>query len=466
LSADRVRIDIAIGGDRALGQVASGRVVQRAIVPFALPAEPEGAATAFASAFQAVAGRLGEMLGRPIRAARVRVVLLPPLADVRLVPLPPMRPSEAEMVIRRDAARYFLGDAVSRVVGVAMPPRQKANAPVLAAAAPVTTAEAIRSACGFLGWRLEAILPAHTAWLGRAARVTQGRQTAGVVLAADGDTIIVIRFAGSVSSIRRLPALTAADLAEAAGSGPGTAVVFADRAMRDALSHALSASGWMVAGGSAEPQSALEAAAAGAADSIIELVPPTLAAQRRDRARTNAWLIAAAAVVLLIGAGLVELWGAKRELSEIRAERQAIREQVTPLLQARDSVSRLESRALNIERLEQESPRWTRALFDLALLLPADTHVTTMRTAGDTLVAEATGDRASAALQALRRSGSLEDIRLVGPVERELEAGETATERFRFSAILTKPVELQTVPAQAAGLPLRSDSHAVARRQP
>jgi Tfp pilus assembly protein PilN len=465
VSADRVRIDVAISGDRATGLVRAGRITQRATVLFRLPAEPEAAATAFASVFQDLAGRLAEVLGRPIRTAQVRVVLLPPLADVRLVPLPPMRPAEAEAVIRRDAARYFLGDAVPRVVGVATSAGRKANAAVLAAAAPVALTEAVRSACGFLGWTLDSILPAHTAWLGRAARVTAGRQKAGVVIAADGDVVNVIRSGGSVSSIRRL-SLTGADLLEATGPGPGTAVVFADRGARDALAHTLSAGGWMVAGASTESQSALEAAADGAADSIIELVPPTLAAQRRDRARTNAWLIAAAAIVLIVGAGLVELWGAKRELRGIRAERQAIREQVAPLLQARDSVGRLESRALVIERLEQESPRWTRALFDLALLLPGDTHVTTLRTTGDTLVAEATGDRASAALQALRRSGSLENIRLVGPVERELEDGETTTERFRFSAVLTRLVDPQTVPAQAAVLPMRSDSHAVARRQP
>lgn len=466
MSTARVRIDIAIGGDNATGLITAGRVAQRATVPFALPAEPEAAATAFASALQSLGTRLGEMSGQPILAPRVRIVLLPPLADVRLVQLPPMRAAEAAAVIRRDAARYFLGDAVARVVGVVMPSRRKANSPVLAAAAPVALTEAVRSACGFLDWTLDAILPAHTAWLGRAARLTAGRHAAGVVVAAEGDVVHVIRAIGSVTSIRRLPALAAADLLEASGPGPGTAVVFGDRGSRDTLSRTLSGGGWMVAGAAAESQSAAEAAAAGAADSIIELVPPTLAAQRRDRARTSAWLIAAAAIVLLAGAGLVELWGAKRELSEIRAQRQAIREQVAPLLQARDSVGRLESRALVIERLEQESPRWTRALFDLALLLPGDTHVTTMRTAGDTLVAEATGDRASAALQALRRSGSLEKIRLVGPVERQLEGGETTTERFRFSAILTRPVAQQAEPAQAAGTPLRRDSLAIARRQP
>jgi Tfp pilus assembly protein PilN len=114
----------------------------------------------------------------------------------------------------------------------------------------------------------------------------------------------------------------------------------------------------------------------------------------------------------------------------------------------RDSLNQLNERVAKIQELENRSPQWTRALFDLALLLPEDTHLTSLRATADTLIIEASGDRAGEAMQALRRAGSLDDVRMLGAVQRELDDGETSVERFRLRAVLN-PLAREPADAEA-----------------
>jgi Tfp pilus assembly protein PilN len=161
--------------------------------------------------------------------------------------------------------------------------------------------------------------------------------------------------------------------------------------------------------------------------------------------------IVLAAAIVLVFAALTELWGLRRELEQVRARRAAIRADVAPLLAVRDSIHRLSEQSVAVRQIEARSPQWTRALFDLALLLPEDTHLTSLRATADTLIIEAAGDRAGEAMQALRRAGSLNDVRMLGAVQRELEDGETSVERFRLRAVLNalpSRVEATRAPGQ------------------
>jgi hypothetical protein len=323
--------------------------------------------------------------------------------------------------------------------------------PVFAAAAPVALAEAVRSAAAMMGWRVDAIVPAWTAWLAHAERDRSASRRPRVILAIDADAAHVLRVDdGLITGARRVPATMLEEIIAATGTGPGDAVIYADATHRGPVERSLSAVGWSIANAAAEAIGPLDSAAAGASGSRVQLVPPTLAAERRAGARGVALRIAAAAVLLLVGAAIVELWGSTRELEAVRARRAAIRAEVQPLLASRDSIERLERRAGTVRDLEAAAPRWTRALFDLALLLPRDTHITSMRTLGDTILIEATGSRAGDALQALRRAGSLEDVRMLGAIERELLDGETTSERFRLRARLNRPVEPDAVPPVTA----------------
>jgi hypothetical protein len=377
----------------------------------------------------------------------VDVALLPPLCDARLVPLPPLRPAEAEAVIRRDAARYFVGGSSARTVAV-LPSRERrirrrasgeGAAPVFAAAAPIALVEAVRNASKAMGWTPRRIVPGHGAWLAALDAVAPAAKVpARVVIALDGEAAHVLRAdAGAVLDVRRVPAAWAEEVVSAAGPPPGAALLLADGAAADAVARSLTAAGWDVRRGSAD---AALTAASHAYDSPFELSSPTALLERGDRARASARWIAGAAMLLIIAAAAVELWGANRELDSIRARRAAIRAEVGPLLATRDSAASLDQTAIAIATLDRQAPRWTRALFDLALLLPSDTHVNSLRTMADTLLVDASGMRAASSIESLRDAGSLKDVRLVGPIERDLQGGATTAERFRLRATLVPPL--------------------------
>lgn len=434
-------LGIAIGRELVLAVGGSGAVGHNASVPIQWPDRADGTAAVLAAAFNA----LKEGLGEGFEGATVDVALLPPLADARLVPLPPLKKREAEAVIRRDAARHFVGGTVARAVAVLPPPAGsgpvEGTRRVLAAAAPVGTLEAIRAAAAGVGWTVQSIVPAHGAWL---AGPGKGWAPGGAraVFAASGDAVHVMRFDGeALTSVRRVPATMMSEVIGAAGAGPGRAVVCGEPGRRESLSRAVAAAGWTLADDAARSRSAAEVAAARAARSPLELVPPSLTAERWRRSRIIGRRLAAAAIVLIAFAAAIEYWGVTRELTAVRSRRAEIRADVAPLLATRDSITEMESRSLAIREIEQSAPRWTRALFDLALLLPADAYLTSVRTRGDTLVIEGSGASAGEAIQALRRAGSLRDFRLEGIVERELEDGSTAVERFRLSARLKPPAD-------------------------
>ena len=360
-----------------------------------------------------------------------------------------MRPAEAEAVLVRDAARYFLGGNGARVTAVH--PAKEVGTPSFAAAGPAGLVESIRAGASAAGLKPVAIVPAQTAWV--AAAEARGLGTAGrrrVVIAAEGDTAHVMRLEkGSVRSLRRIPLHREEELVSALGEGPGDVVVFAEERVRQRLLALSREAGWSSRRSEGSAGSAAEEAALHADKSSLELVPPLLAAERRERARIQSWRMAVAALALLLLSAAVVLWGAKREVDAIVAQREAIRDEVAPLLAVQDSLVGMEERIKAVRGLEATAPRLTTALVDIARLLPSDTHLTSFHADGDRLVFEAAGGRAGSAIQALRQSETLTDVRLLGMVERELEEGSTILERYQLTALLVREVDDGEVRAAA-----------------
>ena len=427
-----VRVSVAINAQAITMVGQRGAATRVVTAPFTY--DEAAPAPALAAALQHARAALETQLGATTVAAHLHVALLPPLAEARLLSLPPLRKAEAEAVVRRDAGRYFVGIATPRIVAVHMPPRGVSNAPVIAVAAAATLVEAVRTAVAEAGWRGGvSVAAAQGCWM---AAARQGAPE--VLIAVDSGTAHVLRLGRGIAlGARRAPAHDIADIMQAvADLGAGVrarAVVFADGAQRDVLARELAAAGMHPIGLTA---TAAEAAARHAHEAPLRLTPLTVLAERRDQEKRLAQRLVIAAVMLLLASAAVELWGARRQLNTVRARRAEIRADVAPLLLLRDSADQLSQRTVELETLVRTTPRWTGALFDIALLLPPEAYVTRLHATGDTLIIDAEGERAGIALQALRSAGTLRNARLLGSIERELADGSTTMERFRLMARL------------------------------
>jgi hypothetical protein len=327
------------------------------------------------------------------------------------------------------------------VIGVRLPNARAAGAPVLAASAPAPLLDAVADGAQQCGWRLNAVVPAVAAWLHAASKhaARSGGASRDVAFVAqEGASIHVGRASantGTAVQLRRFASDSddvSRAIADAIGDGPGDVLTFA--AIDAAASAAtLSARGWTTRG--ADDDSAV-AAAKHAEFAVPQLVSARARAARADRQHTLGNRMLAAAAVLLLAAVALLHWGAHRELDRVRARRAAIADSVAPLLALRDSIAQLDARTRATEAVLTDVPHWSRTLYEVALLLPPDAHLTSINATGDTLVLEAEGARAGDVLEALRRSPTLRHVQLQGSVQRELEAGATAAERFAIQATL------------------------------
>jgi hypothetical protein len=419
------RIDIAADADGLTAVVRRGTAVLRTVT-----APIDGEVDAVPRALAELRRQVDAAVGSDTAGTQVRLALLPPLVEARLLALPPVRAAEAAVVVRRDAGRHFLGITAPRVTAVSMP-RRASGAPALAAAASAQQVHELSAAVERAGWRVTAVVAAYGAWVAAARRA--GRGVNAIIAVHAGAAHVLQLVDGTPVSLRRLPADTLDELVDAAGSDVGGIALFAPDTARDALAQRLAARGWQV-----HPlrRSAAEAAALHAGESRLALVTDTALQHRRQSQNRLAARLAAAAVILLVASAVVALWGAQRQLDAVRAERAAIRPQVQPLLLLRDSLDELRARSSAVAAVAQRAPRWTWALHDIALMLPSEAHVTRLHATGDTITIEAEGTGAGTALQALRGAPSLTGARLVGVVDRELADGETAMERFRITARL------------------------------
>ena len=440
------RLGIAVGPSRAVATVLDTKQTLFVSEPLDLPDDNSSPAAELFRVFVRLTNRLEEAGAGPTDHAQIHLRLLPPLADIRLVELPPLREEEIAAVLRRDVARYFLGGVGPQVVGVHTRKRGSnggGSQPVLVAAASLSLLEAAWEAAVQIGWSLESVGAAHGAWLSAAGNA--GSKARRAIVAIEGPAAYVMRLeAGGATAVRQVPASDLAGVAEALGDGPGKVLVFGPHGAEQELAGLSSSAGWVVdpvPGGAAGRSDPLEVAAEWAGRSILELVPPTLAAQRDSRRRRDGVRLGIAAAALVVAAGGAWLWGTNRELDAVRAERSEIEDLVEPLLLARDSLRGLGDRIQAREDLWANTPRWTPVLIELASILPRDAHLTALFASGDTIELEAAGSWATAggAIEALRRAGLFRDVMLQGVVERELENGEIVLERFRVSARLAGP---------------------------
>jgi hypothetical protein len=450
------RIGIAIGPDRMWAVGTGGRVLSfgrpdggelrvRELDPLGATAEWPDLADALRELRDAVGADAGA----------IAVSLLPPLVRMRRLELPPLTDEETRRIIERSAGRYFTGVREPQTVGVVRLTHQlRRTGVVVAAAAPARLVNAILDAAHVAGWSVGSIAPAHAAWAaGARAQWSQlSRESAQLaVLREDATELIRIergviaasrQFAGG--SATRLDPLVEAVADPGDGAGPMPLLTIGPDDRRNALVAPLSDRGIVLGErparwrAMAESPEAMAAAFAGDARGF-DLLPQSAHAVRDHRTRrTAAWLMAAAVLLFIVGAG-ARLWDAKRELAAIEVKRAEIHDAVGEVIAARGMIDGIQRRIMALAPLEADATHWSVILAEVAARLPRDAFLDNVRGASDTLLVEGLAGRAASTFAALERAPSIRSVQPAGAIRRELTADGVPVERFSIAARLTGP---------------------------
>jgi hypothetical protein len=394
-----VRVGCAVGADRVIAVVSRHR---GAPVPFAVdvPVSEAPLHDRISAAFAAALASALEPLGKRA-AARVviRVALLPPLAQVRRLALPPMRDGERSRVLSREASGYFFGVRDAQVAaGYSLPARRSTQNQVIAAAAPVALLDALSASVAGSA-SIDAFVPAAATW---AASLPRRGGSATINATGDADITIAAK-RGLITDVRHRAA--AAD--EALPTSTGTRLTAGDAATIAARY------AWLAR---------------------APLLRTNEQQLRLRRARSTRSRTATAAVVALLlasaGGAYVSL---QRQLAAVRRARAALAPALAPAHAARDSLLRLEHRLAAAGVLGAGAP-WTELLTTVTRTLPADAHIVYMTGVGDSVMFRIEAAAAAEVLPALRVAPVFQDLRIAGAIERDATDPEAAADRFDIAA--------------------------------
>lgn len=344
---------------------------------------------------------------------RLRVALLPPLAEVRTVDLPPVSDDDARRLLARAAPRHFVDAREPIAVGL-VPAASSRHAGIrparIAAAVSLRLLRAVYAAARDAGAEVEVVLPAQAAWC-RSSSAPEALQVAY----ADWQELVVAS-AGAPVSVRRFRAVgDEAQLLEAVGRLPAT--VIADPAR--------SAAGALLTDGR------LEGAKRAHPVWPLAFALPTERPHAPSRLTTRQTGVLLAAAVLAVGAIALQEFDVQRELDAVRAARARL----APALAARGA-GRFDG-GLALDTLVPSS--WSNAIARAAEALPDEAFLSRIRAHGDTLVLSGAAARASFVYDALKAVPSFASVTASTPVRRETTIDDEVVERFEFTVRLAPP---------------------------
>jgi hypothetical protein len=431
-----------------------------------LPLQPLNGDGSGWPALTAALNELSRSLGT--NGGRLEVALMPPLTEIRRLDLPPMGDSELRQLLSRNAARYFVGARSAQLVGTSMAP-QKSGGPVgsvMAAAVPQRLVAAMHVAARDAGWTIDAVSPAEGAWCSAAAALwpSSGRHTSNLLVCGEDRTELLQMEQGRLSGVRRFRggAVDAALVAEAIGpagtekKGPALARVTAVgvSAQRKELARALSASGLTVGSAPAEwaeradHPDLLAAEFAGPGAAPLLRSEATLAS-RREEARRIITRVLAASIVLFLFSAVFALWGAKRQLHAVQAERAAIHPLISATLVGRTSVETAFRQLATLAATQRSAPRWSSVIAGLSVRLDEHSYLTSLRARDDSVVVEGIAVSAARAFDSIFQTPGLTNVRAAAPVRRESPQGGPALERFTIAAGVAHPGSPPAAPSPA-----------------
>lgn len=344
--------------------------------------------------------------GRVARAARdhgVRIALLPPLAEDRIITLPGLTASQAERALTLRAERHFATACDDPVVTATLvDPTEGRFLASLASGDHIARIHAILAAAGI---RCRGI---HSAF---AALFHDDRARHRAVVHA-GLLVFGLRMDGRFERLRRVP-LKSAALAGALADA-GLDEVELQRAC--------------------EPDATSLAAGAIVRGRVAEFRPPALHADRARRARRRTASMSMAAVLMLGVSICTAAWSLNRDLRSVQRERAALRDDAETALLARAEADAL---TLSVTRLANASARLAvnDVLASVLSALPPDAELDILEIEGGEVILSGTALAADAVYSGLRISPLVESLEWIGPVRRTTEDG-VRREIFGIAAVL------------------------------
>jgi hypothetical protein len=340
----------------------------------------------------------------------LRVALLPPLAEVRMVPLPPLDEADARRLLGRAAGRHFLEAREAPVIGVA--PARSGGAPAqpgalvdrLAAAVAAPVLVRVRQAALAAGCTLEVVVPAVTAW-SRGVSPTQR----GLLVSYAGQQELIEVHAGAPCALRRF---------REAGDEPARAeAVRAVGPVATVSDPLLTAAKAMAA-----------ATTRGPWPLSFDLADRAANAATPDTPRWVAPVVIMAALAAVAALGLE--WRARGTLDQLRAERAALEPQL-----ARTAPQRLRRDRVRVLRaVAATSPQTVSSrLAAVSTALPDAAYLTRVRVRGDSMTLEGRAVRAGAVWAALSGASAAGTLTATSPVRRETAVDGVPLDRFAFT---------------------------------
>ncbi len=432
------------------------------------PASDTNSWPSLANAFLELARSFGEQ-----RGGTLVISLMPPFTEVRRLALPPLASDELQRVLSRGASRYFVGARGPQVVGATIASRRRRGEllPVVAAAASARLVDAIRSATESAGFAIESIAPAESAWASAALALWPAfsRQSAFVVLCQEDRTHLLELDGKRLVGVRRFRAGSADAQLIADTVTPGARIGIAGEARaRHELAAALNVYGVnaSVASGSGEWSSVSERPELLAAHFAGGSAGPVLRAENdvvteRAGARRLAWRIAGAAAALLLLSAGIELWGVKRQLAAVRAERERLRPEIASTLVGRSTVDATYRELSALNAIERSSPHWSSVLVTLSESVPEEAFLTAIRAREDSLIIDGMAPHAKKVFDAMQSTSGLLDVKASAPVRRETQDDGVSLEHFAIAARVERSRKL----AKPATAPASNPSPAAGPRR-
>lgn len=415
------------------------------------PPADGGSWSSLASALMDLARAIG------VSGGTLAVSLMPPLTEVRRIELPPLKDDELQRYLSRNAGKYFVSARSAQIVGASPAARRVRGAalPVVATSASARLVATIRAAAQQAGWTVESVAPAESAWAAVAQSLWPAfaKQSAWALVALDERTDLLQIDMGRLVGVRRFRAgaADAALIADTVGLSPRIGIVGSPAPRRE-LANALAAKNVTATTATGEWAASGDRPDVLAAHFAGREVGPVLrtedaVAVAKAQATKAAWLVAAAAVGLLVLSAGVELWGVHRQLRLVREERARIRPQITTTMVGRSTVDATSRHLAMLNGIERDSPHWSSIITTLSQAITDDAYLTAIRARGDSIVIDGLAEHASRVFDALQKTKILTDVRSAAPVRREIQEDGTALDHFTIGARVVAPTATTPAPA-------------------